>query len=133
MNPIKGGDDYLTPLNMEQIDAAPRSRRAGHYEQIVTQSVGRAMRREISTLTSHSKRPAAWNDTLSEFYAGHAAHLAEALAIPEALALEYTRAASESLNISGPAGLGQWAIDGYKILFDLTTSAASTPGGADDI
>jgi HK97 family phage portal protein len=99
MNPIPGGDDYLTPLNMTDVAnaeelAPPVMATAepvaanGHYRLLAEEAAGRLVRKERAAITRMLDR-AEGEEAIREFYAGHVGLVAQTLRMSVQVAQNY--------------------------------------------
>jgi HK97 family phage portal protein len=76
MDPIDGGDIYLTPLNMAPADSDPEDFRA-HREHIAD-ALGRVVTKEVKAIRSYLDRDG-FAKSAAAFYAKHPEHIVEVL------------------------------------------------------
>lgn len=120
MDPVGGGDVYLQPLNMAEAGIprplvgpgpAPQSaeRGNGHYQALLYESAGRALRRETKRLSElarrHAADPLAWKAAVDEFYGEHTRFLSESLCVPRDQAARYCGDRAARLRQNGVAML----------------------------
>lgn len=89
MNPVTGGDAYLSPLNMSPAAATAETQMpSAHYKMLMHESAGRVVRKEMAAIKGLSKRAGTPDDfrlELQKFYSDHSAFVAQTLRItPEA-------------------------------------------------
>lgn len=77
LNPIPGGDNYLTPMNMSTGDEPAAG---DHYRQLAEESAARLVRKEIAAITRLSQGDDFANQ-VTRFYEGHASLVAQAMRI----------------------------------------------------
>lgn len=128
LNPIQGGNTYLTPMNMtpaalKQLglsamgmpldDGSPAARLARLFAQ---DTAGRMLRREVAAVGKlaerHDPGTPEFEAALDDFYRTHSAAVAQALHLPLGAALSYTRTQRDELLTEGPAALAAWEQDG---------------------
>lgn len=112
MNPRKGGDVYLTPMNMEPSNALEGSRNRAesnpHYQQLATESAARLVRKEIAALSKGLERTNSqeeWEKLLLSFYDSHAELVCQSMAISHDAGIDYTSRQIEHLTALGSADL----------------------------
>jgi hypothetical protein len=115
MNPIPGGDDYLTPLNMQPVGAGGAS--SGHYQQLLNETASRIARKETAALSKH--RPD-WPESVAEFYRDHGAFVSQTLHIPAADAAAYVaQRQAQILLAGGPDAVATQEAAGVAQLLNL--------------
>lgn len=118
MNPIEGGDDYLSPLNMSPQAAAFEGETPAfisgpshaHYEQLLYEAAGRVVRKEIAAITKaygRLKRHSDWAAVVQEFYGDHALFVAQTLRIDVEIARRYVTEQMAELQ-NGPEVMADW-------------------------
>lgn len=144
MNPIKGGDVYLEPLNMVPA-GSDRPATATAYRQIgggevlalpgpavnsqlrllAGDAAARVVRREVAAMRKLAERTGgsgeAWAAGVTEFYADHGRHVAEMMRIPEHDAIQYARDQRDELLARGPDALADWETERASHLADMAT------------
>jgi len=98
MNPISGGETYLTPLNMSPAaelnpaTAPTLELPNAHYRLLIHESAARVVRKEFAAIAHLSKRAQSHSDLdidIKNFYAGHADFVAQTLRISERAARQW--------------------------------------------
>lgn len=121
MNPIPGGDDYLTPLNMEKLDTtgageasggAAQPAPTGHYYLLLYEAAARVIRKEVAAMRKAARRcagdPAAWQAAVDEFYADHTDFVRSTMGMTKMAAELYVAAQREALLARGAAVIEDW-------------------------
>lgn len=122
LNPLGGLDEMLAPLNMGTVgeplpavggQSSSRSPAALAYVQALVQdAAARIVRKEMVAMSKAARRcasdTAAWQQAVEEFYANHAAYVAESLHCPETTAHAYVAEQRAALLQRGAAALDDW-------------------------
>ena len=115
MNPRAGGDAYLQPLNMttgqaRHVDAGSPADRL--LQALAGDAAANVLRRETGALARLAERSGpdakAWEAGVRDFYAGHAAYVAEKLKLPHATAVAWSASQEHAVLSEGPAVAGTW-------------------------
>lgn len=115
MNPIPGGDDYLSPLNMQQLgsESAPAAA-LGHYHLLLQEAAARVVRKELAAMSRAARRfagdPDGWRNAVEEFYAEHVEFVRQTLGVPRAAAERYASQQVRELLQRGAAAMDDWEI-----------------------
>ncbi|HYE90337.1 MAG TPA: hypothetical protein VEA38_04915, partial [Terriglobales bacterium] len=123
-NPIENGDRYLEPVNMVEAGAEPPApepaptpiRRddaaRAHYAALLQAAAERIVRREAAQVAKLAQRHAgdadAWRTEVAEFYAAHAAFVAETLRVRRSDAAAYCGEQRDALLANGAAVMADW-------------------------
>ncbi len=115
-NPIDGGDDYMTPLNMSVVGApapAPAAAANGqqvsaHYQSLLREAAARIVRKEIAALGKAAKKGGDFAAAAGEFYADHADFVAQTLRIDAPAAEQYVARQLAELAERGPEAMADW-------------------------
>lgn len=113
LNPRPGGDAYASPGGAPApafgAEAAENDMQASsHYVHLVNLAAGRVVRKEVAALARVAKRGdsgEAWAKAVNEFYADHAAFVAQALGVTPELATRYVADTRATVIQAGAAGL----------------------------
>jgi HK97 family phage portal protein len=133
-NPVPGLDGYDKPLNMGDATSPPApspDQERGtdaHYRRLVREAAERVVRKEMKALGAAAKRANGteeWAQAVNEFYATHAAYVAESLAIPEATAELYATQQQLTLLEMGPGAVTDWLPGRAEHLAGLGLEAGS--------
>jgi HK97 family phage portal protein len=141
LNPVAGGDQFLTPLNMSPAGAGGQgSRGAGgnsfssapplphspavHYRLLAEESAARLVRKEIAAIGRMANGE--WGedqaDQVSRFYRDHVALVAQAMRIPMEKAAVYCDRGRNEVLEKGAAALADWEPRRVLELADLAMS-----------
>lgn len=107
LNPIPGGDAYLTPLNMGPADGggAPNAKIENQLRMFVRDAAARAVRKESAAIAKlaplAASDPPAFAGSVQDFYAEHGRFVAQLLRIPREDAAIYAMGASARLVATG--------------------------------
>lgn len=99
-----GGDAYVAAPPGGPAPQTDDSANA-HYSQLIRAAAGRLARKEKRALETAAKRGENWSPAVTDFYSGHAALVAESLAVPEPAAWRYASSQAQKVILAGPAGL----------------------------
>ena len=135
-NPIEGGDEYMTPLNMgdaaggrQAIAALPAPAVTAHHATLLRQSAARILRKETTAMSKLARRVGdntdGWKQGIETFYGLHGRHIAEELGIPLQAADVFATEQADILNRYGPGALANWSADGLDRLIELVTEATT--------
>lgn len=116
MNPIADGDDYLSPLNMTPGGRTPpaegRALLGEHYRLLLTDTAARVVRKELAAMGRAARRHEGdadgWRAAVRDFYAEHAAYVAETLHLSRREAAWYAGRQEAALLADGPAAMADW-------------------------
>jgi len=112
MNPVPGGDQYMQPLNMQEIEAPAMGMRMGHYQLLLREAALRVVRKEIAAMGKASRRSAGdaalWAAAVDEFYDGHVETVMQTLQIGRREAMGYCTEQAEALLARGVAAMEEW-------------------------
>jgi HK97 family phage portal protein len=137
LNPLKGLDDPLTPLNMGVGRIGPDGKPAamlllpetipnaarGQLKLLASDLADRIIRRETAAIGKLAERSGsdagAFAKGVEEFYAEHANHVAGALHVPVSVAKRYASDQRQALLADGPAVMDDWPVDRAAYLTSL--------------
>lgn len=133
MNPIDGGDTYLTPLNMGDPTKPPAipppaqspssALAMTRYSHLLHDAAARVMRREVGALVKATRLcaadMAAWQRAIDDFYADHADYVSEALGLSPEVAADWVGQQKTLLAIQGAAALATWETDRLQALIEI--------------
>jgi HK97 family phage portal protein len=143
MNPVEGGDSHTSSLQQNRSPApqpplpeldtdAPAT---SHYRALLAEAAGRVVRKEIAALTRAGRRAGddagEWTRAVDEFYADHAAFVAQSLRLPLEIAESHVAQQRETAYLGLPALLATEA-ESVRVLIELALSAAA-PEGDDNV
>lgn len=131
MNPVQEGDVYLQPLNMVPAGTVVSEARPGsdapaaaHHRLLVWDAAARIIRKEMAAMSRAWKRcdgdSAVWDQAREDFYADHAAFVAQTLRIGQAAAEHYCAEQLVELDRYGLLAMEDWEI---RRVEDLVTLA----------
>ena len=128
MNPLPGLDEPLTPLNMRQASGSPApgqtAPRNAILEGIALEAAARVVRKEVAAVTKAAKRFAAeqegFEEWVREFYAEHAALVAESMNMPLETANLYAAMQRDQILAGGVGVIETWDEDRPSELAGLT-------------
>jgi hypothetical protein len=129
MNPIPGGDAYLSPLNMSDSNQAnsdqslPRSIQVGdqHYRLLAEEAAGRVVRKEIAAMTRATQGDDFANK-VQQFYQGHVSLVAQTMRISEDKALAYCIHGRDMLLEHGAQAMENWEPERVIALAEMAMS-----------
>lgn len=104
MNPRDGGDSVLSaPVTIP----AAKAETSAHYERLLREACARVVRKEIAAMTKAAKR-GELAAAVAEFYADHAAFVAQALSITDEAARAYAVGQAAELTERGIDAVADW-------------------------
>jgi HK97 family phage portal protein len=113
LNPLKGGDVYLRPLNMTPSADSSAGRL---LRLLVNDTAASVVRKETMAMLraaeKHRDDPAAWEQAVRTFYDNHGDHVAAKLHMEPGPALAYARRQRDALLADGPEVIPTWQDDG---------------------
>ena len=133
MNPIPGGDEYRSPLNMSPLGSEPSpaqiapagESQSGHYALLLREAAGRVVRKEIAAMTRVAKRHAldgkAYREAVSDFYMEHSAFVAQVMHIAPEAADAYCVGQCGALIVDGINVVDDWETRAVDALIALAT------------
>lgn len=101
LNPVSGGDTYLTPLNMSPAALTPKGEGEGHYRLLVEESAARLVRREMAAI-GRLPTDGQWMAGVERFFGDHTALVAQAMRISPGKAQEFCDSGLEQWLAIGP-------------------------------
>lgn len=123
-----GGDEYVQLPAGVPAQPAPAAGATGHYRELLAESAGRVVRKEIAAVARISRRhPESsdpWKAEVREFYAGHAGFVAQTLCISPKDAGIYVADQVRELCDDGPGLMADWETRRVADLVHLVMEAA---------
>lgn len=106
LNPVTGGDQFLTPLNMSPAggQSGPvlqRGKGSKHYRLLVEESAARLVRKEIAAI-GRLPTDGHWSAGVERFYDDHAVLVSQAMCIPLEKATAYCQTGRATWLATGP-------------------------------
>lgn len=137
LNPVPGGDSLSVAAAPAPAAPAPAGRRAAllaaHYRAFAHDAAGRLVHKEMTAMSKAARRtasdPAGWRAAVEEFYAEHAATVAETLHIGQADAECYCTDQRTALLLSGAGVMEDWPTRRVDDLTALALAAADAGEG----
>lgn len=131
LNPVTGGDQYLTPLNMSPARGGQGAGAGGqekeHYRLLAEESAARLVRKEIAEIGRfvgfYAPRRDDQDDQVSRFYQKHAALVSQAMRISLGKAQAYCERGQAEILERGAAALAGWEPRRVLELADLATES----------
>lgn len=144
--PDELGQKHFVPLNMQELGAAPAMdpegitegsetdrarlvRLSDRHRRLLEDVVARALRRELEAVrkaaVQHAADGAAWREWVDQFYARHAAYLAESLHIELEAARRYTRDHRAAILAHGLEAAAEWDTTATRELIALAGAAGA--------
>lgn len=107
LNPVQGGDVYLSPLNMGPVATSPpapllRGEGREHYRLLVEESAARLVRKEMGAI-GRLPTDGQWVAGVERFFSDHAALVAQAMRISPEKAQQFCDSGREVWLVVGPA------------------------------
>ena len=131
LEPLPGLDTPLVPLNMGPAGAAPLST-GDRAMDLALAAAERILRKEGAAIAKAQEHLgedlAGWARWAAEFYGKHAGFVAEAMAIPQATAMQYAKRCEERIARDGVAGFD--LEDQRSLLVGLATFTLELPAAA---
>ncbi len=118
LNPVPGGDAYLTPMNMTtaEVDQPPvKALIPAHYQHLAEESAARLVRKEIAALGKIKDKPQPFS-AMADFYDTHAALVAQAMRISQAMALAYCDIGRSEISENGFEAMADWDTRRVRLL-----------------
>lgn len=108
LNPVTGGDQYLKPLNMVDVNA-PAAGPVGtaHYRLLAEESAARLVRKEIAAMSRAANDENRW-DAVTKFYQDHIFLVSQAMCISTKKAAAYCFRGRDEVLEKGTSALSDW-------------------------